>query len=164
MEWKFNDTMSFLVPHLQPKRSGINVWHFGKFSMASLAAKGYLLFMFFLQNKKNLGGHNSKRGNICHSSVDLWIWGAGLLHLRGAETPIRFLGALSITANSGWGEGQAPEVLEPQGKGVSVSNHVRDEEESSHVRCGGETRTTSQTRVGTGRMLPFCHEPGPITP
>lgn len=73
MEWKFNDTMAFLVPHLQPKRSSINASRFGEFRMASLAAKGYLLFVFLLQNEKNLGKRNSERGNISGSPVDLWI-------------------------------------------------------------------------------------------
>lgn len=49
MEWKFNDTMSFLVPHLQPKRSGINisrlvnsVWHHWL-----LRTSFYLRFLFY---------------------------------------------------------------------------------------------------------------------
>lgn len=86
MEWKFNDTMSFLVPHLQPKRSGINisrlvnsVWHHWLLR-TSFYLRFFILFIYIyiysmciLQNKKNLGKHNSKRGNISPSSVDVWI-------------------------------------------------------------------------------------------
>lgn len=48
MDWKFNETMSFLVPHLQPKRSGTSIAPFGEFSVASFA----LICRFFCRTRR----------------------------------------------------------------------------------------------------------------